>query len=135
MGLRGLQIVFLFRAFVCPYIPGKPCFGPEYVRFQSLAYVWRRRRVFSRYIGDEGSSWLGGFVCVLALLLVWYYGMELSSFSSVLLLLFSCSMARGQEETSTSHTGRKRGPDQDTPSVSSIISSVYKRVKVILSHS
>ena len=54
MGLCGLQIVFLLRAFVCSYLPGKPCFGPEYVRFQSSAYVWRRRRVFSGYIGVEG---------------------------------------------------------------------------------
>ena len=67
--------------------------------------------------------WLGGFVLVLALLPVWYYVMELTSLSSVLLLLFACSMARGQEETSTSQVGSRRGPSQDTPA-SSIISSL-----------
>ena len=68
--------------------------------------------------------WLGGFICVLALLPVWYYSMELTPLSSVLLLLSSCSMERGQEETSTSQAGRKRGPGRDTPSASSIISSL-----------
>ena len=33
-------------------------------------------------------------------------------------------MARGQEETSTSQAGRRRGPGQDTPSASNIISSL-----------
>ena len=33
-------------------------------------------------------------------------------------------MARGQEETSTSQGGRKRGPTWGTPSTSSIISSL-----------
>ena len=33
-------------------------------------------------------------------------------------------MARGQEETSTSQVGLKRGPSRDTPSPSSIISSL-----------
>ena len=123
-GLCGLQIVFLFWAFIYPYLPCKPCFGPEHVRFQLPAYVWRRRRVFSRYIRAGGFSWLGGFVCVLALLPVWYYGMELTSLSSVPLLLSACSMARGQEETSTSHAGYRRGPGWDTPSASSIIPSL-----------
>ena len=68
--------------------------------------------------------WLGGFVCVLALLPVWYYDMELTPLSSVLLLLSACSMVRGQEETSTSHVGRRRGLGRDTPSASSIISSL-----------
>ena len=54
VGLRGLLIVFLLWEFVCPYLPGKPCFGLEYVRFQSPAYVWRRGRVFSGYIGVGG---------------------------------------------------------------------------------
>ena len=63
-------------------------------------------------------------MCVLALLPVWYFSMELISLSSVLLLLSSCSMARCQEETSTSQAGRKRWPGQDTPSASSIISSL-----------
>ena len=35
-----------------------------------------------------------------------------------------CRMARGQEETSTSQVGRKRGPTRGTPSSSSIISSL-----------
>ena len=80
--------------------------------------------MFSGYIGAGGFSWLVGFVCVLALLLFWYYGMELTSFSSVLFLLSACSMVRGQEETSTSHAGRRRGPGRDTPSASSIVSSL-----------
>ena len=63
-------------------------------------------------------------MCVLALLLVWYYGMELTPLSSALLLLSACSMARGQEETSTSQVGHRRGPDRDTSSASSIISSL-----------
>ena len=33
-------------------------------------------------------------------------------------------MARGQEDTSTSKAGRRRGPSRDTPSASSIISSL-----------
>ena len=47
------------------------------------------------------------FMCVLALLPVWYYGMELIPHSSPHLLLSACSMARGEEETSTSQAGRK----------------------------
>ena len=64
-------------------------------------------------------------MCVLALLLVWYYGMELTPLSSVLLLLSTCSMVRGQEETSTSQVGHRRGPGRDTPFASSIISSLF----------
>ena len=63
-------------------------------------------------------------MCVLALLPVWYYDMELTPISSVLLLLSGCSMARGQEETSSSQAGRRRGPGQDTPFASSIIYSL-----------
>ena len=48
--------------------------------------------------------------------------MELTSLSSVLLLLSACSMVKGQEETSTSQVGRRRGLGRDTPSASSIIS-------------
>ena len=59
-------------------------------------------------------------MCVLALLPIWYYGMELTPLSSVLLLLSACNMARGQEETSTSQVGHRRGPSQETPSASSI---------------
>ena len=38
--------------------------------------------------------------------------------------LFTCRMARGQEETSTSQAGRRRGPTWGTPSTSNIISSL-----------
>ena len=68
--------------------------------------------------------WPGGFVCILTLLPVWYYGMELTPLSSVLLLLSAYSMARGQEETSTSQAEPRRGPGQDTPSTSNIIYSL-----------
>ena len=68
--------------------------------------------------------WFGRFMCVLALLLVWYYGMELIPLSSVLLLLSSFNMTRGQEETSTSQAGYRGGPGRDTPSSSSIIASL-----------
>ena len=61
---------------------------------------------------------------VLALLPVWYYGMELILLSLLLLLFSSCSMARGQEETSISQVGRRRGPSRDMPSASSLISSL-----------
>ena len=74
--------------------------------------------------GGGVVSGSGKFMCVLALLPVWYYGMELIFLSSPLLLLSACSMARGQEETSTSQAGRRRGPSQNMPSVSSIISSM-----------
>ena len=40
------------------------------------------------------------------------------------MLLSACSMARGQEETSTSQAGRRRGPSRELPSTSSIISSL-----------
>ena len=40
------------------------------------------------------------------------------------IFLSACRMARGQEETSTSQAGCKRGPTQGTPSTSSIISSL-----------
>ena len=41
-----------------------------------------------------------------------------------LFCLSSYRMARGQEETSTSRAGRKRGPTRGMPSTSSIISSL-----------
>ena len=66
----------------------------------------------------------GRFMCVLALLPVWYYGMELIPLSSALLLLSACGMARGQEETSTSQAGCTRGTSWDMPSASSLISSL-----------
>ena len=71
--------------------------------------------------GGPGS---GRFMCILALLPVWYYGMELIPLSSPLLLLSACSMARGQEETSSSQARRRRGPRRDSPSASSLISSL-----------
>ena len=81
--------------------------------------------VFSGYVRTGGFfPWSNGFMCFLAFLLVWYYGMELTPIFSVLLLLSTCSMARGQEETSTSQTGHRRGLGRDTPSTSSIISSL-----------
>ena len=52
--------------------------------------------------GGGGFPESGRFMCVLALLLVWYYDMELIPLSPLLLLLSACSMARDQEETSTS---------------------------------
>ena len=42
-----------------------------------------------------------------------------------LFCLSACRMARGREETSTSHAGWKRGPTRGTPSTSSIISSLF----------
>ena len=63
-------------------------------------------------------------MCVLAALPVLYYDMQLTPLSVILLLLSAYSMARGQEETSTTQVGRKRGPSRDTPSTSSIISSL-----------
>ena len=80
--------------------------------------------MFSRYARAGGFSLACGFMCVLAHLPVWYYGMELTPLSSVLLLLSAFSMARGQEETSTSQARRRRGPGRDTPSTSNIISSL-----------
>ena len=64
--------------------------------------------------------WPSVFMFALALLHVWYYDMELTPISSVLLLFSACSMTRGQEETSTSQAGRRRGPRWDTPSASSM---------------
>ena len=75
----------------------------------------------TRGVGFPGS---GKFMCVLAFLPVWYYGMELIPFSPLLLLLFACSMGRGKEETSTSQGGRRRGPSRDTPSASRLIFSL-----------
>ena len=74
--------------------------------------------------GGGGVTGFGRFMCVIALLLVWYYGMELIPLSLLLLFLSACSMARGQEETSTSQARRRRGLSRDTPSASSLISSL-----------
>ena len=116
----------LFRRSFFPYLLGKPCFFPGYVRFQLSACVRRRkrRRVFSGYARAEGFS-LAWCVRVRSRLLpIWYYGMELTPLSFILLLLSACSMVRGQEETSTSQAGCRRGPSWDTPSTRSIISSL-----------
>ena len=50
--------------------------------------------------------------------------MELIPLTPLILLLFACSMARGQEEISTSQAGRRRGPSLNTPYASSLISSL-----------
>ena len=60
-------------------------------------------------------------MCVLTLLPVWHYGMELIPLSSSLLLLSACSMEKGQEETSTSQAGRR---SRDTPSARNLIFSL-----------
>ena len=78
----------------------------------------------ARTVRGGGVPESGKSMCFLALLLVWYYGMELISLAAALLLLSACNMARGQEETSTSQVGRRRGLIQDTPSSSNIISSL-----------
>ena len=82
--------------------------------------------MFSRHArtGERGFPGSGRFMYVLALLPVWYYGMELIPLSLLLLLLSACSMARGQEETSTSKARRRKGPSRDTPSARSLISSL-----------
>ena len=74
--------------------------------------------------GGGGFPGSGRFMCVLVLLPVWYYGMELIPISLLLILLSSCSMVRGQEETFTSQAGCRRGPSRDTPSTSNLISSL-----------
>ena len=77
--------------------------------------------MFLGYARVGGLS-LACWVCVrVALLPFWYYDMELTPFSYILLLLSACSMPRGHEETSTSQVGRRRGPGRDTPSASSLI--------------
>ena len=115
-----------FQAFVFFYLPSKPCFYSRYIRFQLPACFRRQdhRRVFLGHARTGEGFKSGRFMCVLALLLVWYYGMDLISLSSPLLLLSACSMARGQEETSTSQAGHRRGPNRDMPSTSNLISSL-----------
>ena len=71
----------------------------------------------------------GRFMYVLALLLICYY--ELIPLSPLLLLLSACSMARGQEKTSTSQAGRRRGPSRDMP----YLLSVHGGVEVLFSNS
>ena len=56
----------------------------------------------ARTEGVGGFPLSGRFMCVFALLSVWYCGMELILLSFLLLLLSAYSMTRGREETSTS---------------------------------
>ena len=64
-----------------------------------------------------------------------HYGMELIPLSLLFLLLSACCMARGQEEISTSHAERRRAPGRDTPSASSIISSLsMEELKIFMSN-
>ena len=58
------------------------------------------------------------------LLPVWYCDLGLILIFLSPLLLSACIMARGQEETSTSQAGRRQGPSLESPSASSIISSL-----------
>ena len=51
----------------------------------------------------------GRFMCFLAVLPVWYYGMELIPLSSALLLLSACSMAIGKEEIPLVRLGIEEG--------------------------
>ena len=84
-----------------------------------------RRRVFFGHARTRGVfPGSSRFMCVLALLPIWYYGMEQIPLSSPLLLLSGCSMTRGQEETSTSQVGHRRGPSRDMPFANSLISSL-----------
>ena len=96
--------------------------------YSSYQHVYGGRNIGGCFLNmlelGGAFSWFGRFTCVLILLPVWYSSMELIPFSSILLLLSGCSMARGQEETFTSQAGRRRGPGLDTPSESSIISSL-----------
>ena len=77
---------------------------------------------------ELGFSLAWWVVCVLSLLPVWYYDMELTPLSFVLLLLSACSMVRGQKETSISQAEHRSGPGRDTPSASGIISSLSMEV-------
>ena len=58
------------------------------------------------------------------LLPVWYCDLGLIFIFLPPLLLSACSIARGQEEISTSQAGRKQGPSRESPFASSIISSL-----------
>ena len=86
--------------------------------------------MFSRHTGNGGDFLKSGrFMCVLSLLLVWYYGMELIPLSPLLLLLSAGSMARGQEETSTSQAGHRREPSREQLAVGLcfLVSSLVKQ--------
>ena len=58
------------------------------------------------------------------LLPVWYCDLGLIFILLLPLLLSTCRIVRGQEETSTSQAGRRRGPNRESPFASSIISSL-----------
>ena len=58
------------------------------------------------------------------LLLVWYCDLGLIFIFVLPVLSSACSMTRGQEETSTSQAGSRRGPSRESPSTSSIIFSL-----------
>ena len=117
----------LFRRLSSPIFQVSLVFGPSTLD-SSCRHVSVDRNVGGCFLDtlELGGvfPWSGRFMCVLTLLPVWYYGMELIPLSSILLLLSACNMTRGQEETSTSQAGRRRGPGRDTPSTSSIISSL-----------
>ena len=53
-----------------------------------------------------------------------YYDLGLIFIFLPIMLLSACSMAKGQEETSTSQDGSRRGPSRESPSTNSIISSL-----------
>ena len=71
----------------------------------------------------ESCPDLAGLYVVLPITIV-VYGLGLIFGFFFFFFLSTCRMARGQEETSTSQAGRKRGPALGTPSASSIISSL-----------
>ena len=77
--------------------------------------------------GGGGGGWCSGLVGSCAFSPFYQfgiYGMELNPLSSPFFFLSSYSMARGQEKTSTSQAWRRRGPTRDTPSASSLVSSL-----------
>ena len=136
--VQELLLILRCRVACFAYIFFKRCFSSHIFQvsfiFVSCTLDSTCRRVsgdrnvggcFLNSLGLGGVfSWSDRFMCFLALLPVWYSGMELIPLSSILLLLSACSIARGQEETSTSHAGRRRGPGRDTSSTSSVISSL-----------
>ena len=69
-------------------------------------------------------SWVQWIRIGSRLLPVWYCDLRLFFIFLPPLLLSACNMMRGQEETSTRQAGRRRGPRQESPSASIIISSL-----------
>ena len=116
----------LFRCSFLPTFQVSSIFVPGMSDF-SCRHVFGDVNVGGCFLGKLELGvfpWPGGFVCILSLLPVWYYGIELTPLSSVLLLLSACGMTRGQEETSTSQARHRRGPGRDTSSANNIISSL-----------